>query len=127
MRKSFQDQITTCASQAMALMTSCQKKKRRLLIFDWFENTSKRKDSKKYFPNFEILTCLMNVQYNLLKENFPSLTIERHQILFQQKTDQKPFLLSTNILTFLYHFSDKKEHCHCGVRSFVGSQGCIKF
>jgi hypothetical protein len=30
------------------------REKRRLLIFDWFENTFKGKDSNKYFPNFEV-------------------------------------------------------------------------
>jgi hypothetical protein len=97
------------------------KRKSRLPIFDWFENTFKWKDSNEYFPNVEILSRLMNERYNLLKEKFPSLTIERHQVLFQPKTEQKPFLLSTNILTPLYHFSDKKGLCHCGTRSFVGS------
>jgi hypothetical protein len=120
MRKTFQDQTMTWASQAMVLMTSCQKKS-RLPIFDWFENTFKGKDSYKYFPNVEKLSHSMNEQYNQLKEKFPSLTIERHQVLFLPKTKQKCFLLSTNILTLLYHFSDKKEHCHCGVGIFVGS------
>ena len=120
MRKTFQDQTMTWASQAMVLMTSCQKKS-RLPIFDWFENTFKGKDLNKYFPIVEILSRLMNEQYNQLKEKFPSLTIEKHQVLFQPKSEQKRFLLSTNILTLLYHFSDKKEHCHCGMRSFVGS------
>ncbi len=105
MRKTFQDQITTWASWAMMFMTVCQKIKEG----PQFENTFKRKDSNEYFPNVEILSRLMNEQYNQLKEKFPSLTIERHQVLFQPKTEQKPFLLSTNILTPLYHFSDKKR------------------
>ncbi len=63
----------------------------------------------EYFPIVEILSRLMNEQYNLLREKFPSLIIERHQVLFQPKTEQKLFLLSTNILTLLYHFSDRKR------------------
>jgi hypothetical protein len=58
------------------------KGKRRLPIFDWLENTFKGKDSSVYFPNIEILSCLMNKRYNHLKGKFPSLTIERHQVLF---------------------------------------------
>jgi hypothetical protein len=74
------------------------KEKRRLPIFDWFENTLKGKDSNKNFPNVEILSRLMKEQYNQLKEKFPPLTIERHpEFLFQPKTEQKHFLLSTNI------------------------------
>jgi hypothetical protein len=97
------------------------KENRKLPIFDWFENTFNGKDLNEYFPNVDILSCLMNKQYNQLKEIFPALTFERHQVSFQPKAEKKCFLLLTNILTLLHHFSDKKEHCHCGARSFVGS------
>ncbi len=61
-----------------------------------------------YFPNVEILSCSMNKQYNQLKEKYPSLAIERHQVSFQPKIEQKHFTLSTNIFTPLYHFSEGK-------------------
>ncbi len=51
----------------------------------------------------------MNIQYNELKVKFPELPIERHQVLFQPKTKQKCFILSTNIFTPLYHFLEGKR------------------
>jgi hypothetical protein len=50
----------------------------------------------------------MNEQYNQPKEKFPALTIERHQIMFQAKTEHRCFLWSANIYTPLYHFSEGK-------------------
>jgi hypothetical protein len=82
------------------------KEKRRLPIFDWFGNTFKGEDSNEYYLNVKILSRLMNEQYNQLKEKFPSLSIERHQVSIQPKTELKHLLLLTNILTPLYHFSD---------------------
>ncbi len=58
------------------------KEKRRLPIFDWFENTFEGNDSNMYFPNVEILSQLMNKGYNQPKGILPSLTIKRPQVLF---------------------------------------------
>ncbi len=74
-----------------------KKEKRRLPIFNWFENTFKGKDSNVFFPNVDKLSCLMSERYNQLKGKFPSLTIERRQVLFQPKTKQDCLILSTNI------------------------------
>ncbi len=50
----------------------------------------------------------MNNQYNELRRKIPELTIERHKVLFQSKTKQECFLLSTNIYSPLYHFLEGK-------------------
>jgi hypothetical protein len=50
----------------------------------------------------------MNNQYNEPRRKIPELTIERHQVSFHPKTKQERFLLSTNILTQFYHFSEGK-------------------
>jgi hypothetical protein len=61
------------------------KEKRRIPILVWFERTFKVDDAGVYFPNDETISWLMNNQYNVLIKKFPSLTIERHQVLFQPK------------------------------------------
>ncbi len=45
----------------------------------------------------------------MLRRKNPELTIEGHQVLFQPKTKQEHFILSTNILTPLYHFLEEKR------------------
>ncbi len=82
--------------------------KRRLPIFDWFERTFEEDNAGVYLPNVETLSKMMNNQYNELKKKIPVLTIERHQVSFQSKTKQVCFLLSTNIYSPLYHFSEEK-------------------
>jgi hypothetical protein len=84
------------------------KEKRRIPILVWFERTFKVDDAVMYFPNVETISQLMNNQHNVLRKKFPSLTIERHQILFQPKTKQDHLILSTNIYTLLHHFSEGK-------------------
>jgi hypothetical protein len=76
---------------------------------DWFERTFEVDNAGVYFSNVGKLSQLMNNQYNALRVKFPELTIERHQVLFQAKTKQKCVLLSTNISTPVYHFSEGKR------------------
>jgi hypothetical protein len=80
----------------MAYNDLMSKEKRRIPILVWFERTFKVDDACVYFPNVEIISRLMNNQYNVLRKKFPSLTIERHLVLFQPNTKQDCLILSTN-------------------------------
>ncbi len=120
MRKTFQDRITTWASEAMALMTSFKRKKKDpYLWLVW-----------KQIQGEGFKGVFSKCWNTILFDEQPIQSAQRETFIthywktpgfVSAKNRKKRLLLLTVILAPLYHFSDQKEHCHCGMRIFVGS------